>query len=284
MQDIINWIQKSVAGDYLRSFVVAVLIVLATHVVSRLATKIIRKVLSSDGVPLPSSSILINIVRVVAWAIGLSTMLSSCFGVDVNGLVTALGVGGIALSLGFQDTISNFIGGLQVTLMKIVQPGDHIQVGSTDGIVQDVSWRQTVVVDYEHNVHLIPNAVISSTEVIKVDPSFIVTSTVVLNNDGRDIDEMLGQMEVLAKQAVERVAELERDPWILVTQIGEYGIWTKLRFVLKDVTNAREARDAALRAISPYTRNSSDEMLPASDESQIAAEPQPVVEPEDDAE
>lgn len=277
MQSLVDWIRSSSEGDYIRSIVVAVLIILATHIVSRLATKLIRKLLSSDGVPLPSSSILVNIVRVVAWAIGLSTMLSSCFGVDVNGLVTALGVGGIALSLGFQDTISNFIGGLQVTLMKIVQPGDHIQVGSTDGIVKDVSWRQTVVVDYEHNVHLIPNAVISSTEVIKVNPSFIVTSTVVLNNDGRDIDEMLGRMEVLAKQAVERVAELERDPWILVTQIGEYGIWTKLRFVLKDVTNAREARDAALRAISPYTRNSSNEMLPASTESQSEVELQPTV-------
>jgi hypothetical protein len=63
---------------------------------------------------------------------------------------------------------------------------------------------------------------------------------------------------LLAKDAVQTVAELEKDPWILLTQIGEYGTWAKLRFVLKDMTHVREARDAALRAISPYTRINHD--------------------------
>ena len=80
-------------------------------------------------------------------------------------------------------------------------------------------------------------------------------------NDGRDLDEMTHEMELLAKQAVEKVTPLEKDPWILITQIGEYGIWAKMRFVLKEATYAREARDAALRAIAPYTRNNAPDML-----------------------
>ena len=54
---------------------------------------------------------------------------------------------------------------------------------------------------------------------------------------------------------------MEKDPWILLTEIGEYGIWAKMRFVLKEPTHAREARDAALRAISPYTRINASEVL-----------------------
>ena len=50
-------------------------------------------------------------------------------------------------------------------------------------------------------------------------------------------------------------------PWILLTQIGEYGTWAKMRFVLKGVDHVREARDAALRAVSPYTRLSAAEIL-----------------------
>ena len=73
-------------------------------------------------------------------------------------------------------------------------------------------------------------------------------------NDTSNLDETIRTMELLAKQAVEEVTELERDPWILLTQIGEYGTWAKMRFVLKDTTLVREARDAALRAVSPYTR------------------------------
>lgn len=82
----------------------------------------------------------------------------------------------------------------------------------------------------------------------------------VLNNDGRDLAKTFRTMELLAKDAVERLAPLERDPWMLATQIGEYGVWAKLRFVLKDATHAREARDAALLAIAPYTRNDASEL------------------------
>lgn len=254
MGRIIEMVNSGNTMQLIQVAVMAVVIVAVTYVVSSLLTRLIRRIISSDGVPLPSSSILVNIARVAVWALGLSFVLSACLGIDVNGIVAALGVGGIAISLGLQDTMRNLIGGMQVTLMKIVQPGDHIVVGDCDGIVQDVSWRQTVVLDYEKSVHLIPNAQISSAEVIKVEPTYLVSTVVVLNNDGRDLGQTFAKMEALAKEAVEQVAPLERDPWMLATKIGEYGIWAKLRFVLADASLAREARSAALVAIAPYTR------------------------------
>ena len=266
VEESVDQVQSFISSGMLQAIVVAAIILIITAVLAFLATRVLRRFLSSDGVPLPSSSILVNIARIAIWTVGVSVMLSACFAIDVNGLVAAVGVGGIALSLGLQDTIKNFIGGLQVTLMGIVHPGDHIIVGGTEGIVQDVSWRQTTVLDYEKTLHLIPNAVINSTEVQKVAPEFLVSSVVVLNNDGRNIEEMLSEMELLAKRAVEKVAPLEKDPWFLVTQIGEYGIWTKMRFVLADVEHAREARDAALRAIAPYTRNDSSQVLLGGDD------------------
>lgn len=261
MLDLIEYIHGLANGGLLRSVIVAIAIIVITAVLAHVVTKLIKKVLSSDGVPLPSSSILVNIARAAVWIIGISVMLSACFNVDVNALVAALGVGGIALSLGLQDTIKNFIGGLQVTVMKIVQPGDHIIVGSTEGIVQDVTWRQTEVLDYEKVTHLIPNAIINSTEVQKIEPSCIVSTPISFITDTCNIDEVISEMEALAKEAVEDIAELERDPWILLTQIGEYGTWGKIRFVLKDTEHAREARDAVLRAISPYTRVDPSELM-----------------------
>lgn len=261
MDNFINSINDLVQDSLVGSLLAAVIIIAITAVVSYLITRIIRRLTQVDGSPIPESSILVNIARSIVWVVGISIMLSACFKVDVNGLVAALGVSGIALSLGLQDTIKNFFGGLQVTIMGIVKPGDHIVVGGLEGIVQDVSWRQTTVKDYENAVHLIPNAVINATTVTRIKPDYLVVSTVVLNNDGRDIDAMLREMEALAKEAVLAVAPLEKDPWLLVTQIGEYGIWAKMRFVLEDVEFAREARDAALRAIAPYTRNDSSDMM-----------------------
>ena len=261
MNGVVEWVKNYIHGDSLQAWVVAALIILATAIVSAIVTRVIRRLMQVDGLPIPESSIIVNIVRIVIWVLGISIMLSACFNVDVNALLAALGVGGIALSLGLQDTIKNFIGGLQVTLMGIVHPGDHVVVDGVEGIVQDVTWRQTVVKDYDNNVHLIPNAVINATTVQKIDPDLLVITLISFVNDGRDLDEMTREMELLAKQAIEKVTPLEKDPWILITQIGEYGIWAKMRFVLKEATYAREARDAALRAIAPYTRNNAPDML-----------------------
>ena len=264
MNGVVEWVKNFIHGDSLQAWVVAALIILATAIVSAIVTRVIRRLMQVDGLPIPESSIIVNIVRIVIWVLGISIMLSACFNVDVNALLAALGVGGIALSLGLQDTIKNFIGGLQVTLMGIVHPGDHVVVDGVEGIVQDVTWRQTVVKDYDNNVHLIPNAVINATTVQKIDPDLLVITLISFVNDGRDLDEMTHEMELLAKQAIEKVTPLEKDPWILITQIGEYGIWAKMRFVLKEATYAREARDAALRAIAPYTRNNAPDMLSSS--------------------
>ena len=261
MNGVVEWVKNFIHGDSLQAWMVAALIILATAIVSAIVTRVIRRLMQVDGLPIPESSIIVNIVRIVIWVLGISIMLSACFNVDVNALLAALGVGGIALSLGLQDTIKNFIGGLQVTLMGIVHPGDHVVVDGVEGIVQDVTWRQTVVKDYDNNVHLIPNAVINATTVQKIDPDLLVITLISFVNDGRDLDEMTHEMELLAKQAIEKVTPLEKDPWILITQIGEYGIWAKMRFVLKEATYAREARDAALRAIAPYTRNNAPDML-----------------------
>ena len=239
----------------------AAVILIITIVISHTVAKLIRHLLSRDGVPLPSSSILINIARIAIWVVSASLILSWCFNIDVNALLAALGVGGGLVSLGLQDTVKNIVGGLQVTVMKIIQPGDHVVMGSCEGIVQDVSLRHTSVKDFEGNLHLIPNSLFNANEVQKVEPEHLVATMISFTNDTRDIDATIREMEVLAKEAIEQVAELEKDPWILLTQIGEYGTWAKLRFVVKDIEHAREARDAALRAVSPYTRISSSEML-----------------------
>jgi small-conductance mechanosensitive channel len=254
MDDLDQTIGSLMDTSAIMAVLLPVLIVVATVVCGRVVADLVHRLLSKDGVPLPASSIVETIARIVVYVIGGTIVLSSCFGIDVGGLVAAIGVGGIALSLGLQDTISNFFGGLQVTLMGIVKPGDHVKIGATEGIVQDVTWRQTVVKDFENNVHTIPNSQINSGEVEQIVPANLVATMLSFTNDTRNLDETIAEMEAAAKAAVLQVAELERDPWILLTQIGEYGTWAKMRFVLKDMDHVREARNAALRAVSPYTR------------------------------
>ena len=155
----------------LQTLLVAAAILIITAIVSHMVAKGLRQLLMHDEVALPSSSIFVNIARATLWVLGLCVALSTCFGIDVSAAVAALGVGGIALSLGFKDTASNLIGGLQVSLMGLVVPGDNIRVGTSSGVVEDVSWRQTVVRTVDGQQIIIPNSIINTAALEK--PHFV---------------------------------------------------------------------------------------------------------------
>ena len=253
IQTLVDQIRGFIHGNEMQAIIMACIILVATIAVARLCTFIIRKLLRSDGSPLPSSSILVNVVRVCVWFIGISIILAACFNVNVTGVITALGVGGIAVSLGLQGTIQNFFGGMQITLMKIIKPGDHVIVGSTEGIVKDVSWRQTIVRDFEGCIHLIPNSVINSEEVERVSPAGLLITPFTFAYNGQDVAPQIHAMEKAAKGALHPKVELYHEPQIVVTALGSGTVTANLRFVVKDTKYVREARDAALAAIAPLT-------------------------------
>ena len=114
--DLYGIIQSVVHVEWLSTALTVAIALAFTALVARAVTKVLRRVLSHDNSPLPSSSIFVNIARIAVWAVGVSVVLSSCFGIDVSAAITALGIGGIAISLGFQDTLSNLIGGVQVSI------------------------------------------------------------------------------------------------------------------------------------------------------------------------
>lgn len=251
MNNVTEFFARVWQSDFVSMIVTALIVVAATAIVSHVVTKFVHRVSDIDGVSVPSGSIIINIARVLVWGLGLCLALS-ILGFDVTALIAALGIGGIALSLGLQDTIANVLGGLQATLLKIVQPGDYITVGGISGIVQDVNWRQTEVKDIDNNIHIIPNSIINSSTVSKGRPSGMVVVPFSTMGACGDLEALAQSMERSAKAAVERVAPLAKDPWVLFYETGDYGIHGNMRFVLQDAENLRDARDAAVRAIAPF--------------------------------
>lgn len=101
MEDLEHGIISAVGNAWLGALITAAVIIAITAVVGHLLTKFLRRVLNYSD-ELPSSSIFINIGRAIVWVVGGSVVLSTCFGVDVSAAIAALGIGGIAISLGFR--------------------------------------------------------------------------------------------------------------------------------------------------------------------------------------
>ncbi len=286
MPSLIDQMVSFLEQPFFRSVFWAVVFGAATILSERVATRAIKHLLHSDSNPLPTASIIVNIVRATIYIVGGSIILDACFNVDASALITALGVGGIAVSLGFQDTLSNLIGGLQVTFMGIVKPGDNIEVGTEMGVVQDVSWRHTTIRDSLGQTVIIPNSVISKTALVHLLPASRVSVPFALprlvelaafgaggkegaSPDARaaaellqpgdgaasqtradDIDALADALIARAREAAGAVSPIVDGPKVFFSEIGELGIKGKVIFQIEDASLTASAADAVVRAIA----------------------------------
>jgi len=142
-----------------RAWVVALVLSL-TVFASRMATAFIRSYTRTSDEGGSSATIFVNIARVSIWALGLTTALGA-LGVQIGPLVATLGVGGIAISLGLQDTLANLFNGLQITLSHQIEAGQFVRLQTgEEGEVLDVNWRDTRLRTPSGDVVIVPNSVI----------------------------------------------------------------------------------------------------------------------------
>ena len=223
------------------------------EIAAKVASKTLRHLLNRDDNPLPASSIFINIARAVIWMIGGSFILDNCFGINANALVAALGVGGIAISLGFQDTLSNLIGGMQVTFMGIIKPGDNIEVGGVSGVVQDITWRHTTIEDACGQTIIVPNSNISKNTLVHLMPFGRVVVPVAVKDTSKwdSLDALADELACATKVAVSPISGFDKEPYVLFSEIGDFGIKGKIIFIVSDDSTTFTAADACIRAIAP---------------------------------
>ena len=231
---------------WVHNIIWAVILAIGTAVAAKVVSKTLNHLLNRDDNPLPASSIFINIARAVIWMIGGSFILDNCFGINANALVAALGVGGIAISLGFQDTLSNLIGGMQVTFMGIIKPGDNI-------VVQDITWRHTTIEDACGQTIIVPNSNISKNTLVHLMPFGRVAVPVAVKDTSKwaSLDVLADELTSATKTAVSPISGFDKEPYVLFSEIGDFGIKGKIIFIVSDDSTTFTAADACIRAIAP---------------------------------
>ncbi|GAB2808279.1 mechanosensitive ion channel family protein [Actinoallomurus bryophytorum] len=137
---------------------VAVLILTVSIAVARFAAGAVSSIVLARAGVAQSATIFVNIVRVVVVGIGLLVLLQS-LGVSITPLLTALGVGGLAVALALQDTLANLFAGVHILASRKVQPGDYVRLDSDqEGYIVDINWRNTTIRQLAGNLVIVPNA------------------------------------------------------------------------------------------------------------------------------
>lgn len=106
---------------------------------------------------MPLTHLTQNLVRILIIIIG-GLMILNALGISITPLLTTLGIGGLAVALALQDTLSNFFSGFYTTVAKNIRIGDFIKLESgEEGYVLDIGWRVTRIKLLGNNIVLIPN-------------------------------------------------------------------------------------------------------------------------------
>lgn len=94
---------------------------------------------------------------------------SQNLGMNVTGLLASLSIGGLAVGLAAQDTLSNLFGAVAIFADKPFRVGDRIQLDTTiDGTVEVIGLRSTRVRNLDGFLVTIPNKTMANANIINV--------------------------------------------------------------------------------------------------------------------
>ncbi len=102
-----------------------------------------------------------RLTPLVIYSIALLLALA-VFDVAITPLLATLGIGGIAIALAAQPTLSNYFAGTYVISEGEIHVGDFIEIeGGPSGYVEAISWRSTKVRSFFNNLIIIPNSMMA---------------------------------------------------------------------------------------------------------------------------
>jgi small-conductance mechanosensitive channel len=114
--------------------------------------------LRQSHVAMPATGLSLTFVKVVIWITGGLVLLGG-LGISITPVLTALGVGGLAVALALQETLSNFFAGIHLLIEQPIRVGDFIKLESgQEGYVADIGWRTTRIRMLPNNMVSLPNS------------------------------------------------------------------------------------------------------------------------------
>ncbi len=175
--------------------------------------------------PISVTSLLNAVAKAIVYAIGILMMLNH-LGVSITPIITALGVGGLAMALALQDTLSNLFAGIHILAEHTIRVGDFIRLESgQEGVVVDIGWRTTRIRVLQNNMVILPNSKLSQSVVTNYnmpEQRVILQLPVSVSHDA-DPDAVERLLIDEMKKAAPEVAGLLVEPGPVVRFVPGFG-------------------------------------------------------------
>ena len=198
----------------------AVIVFTLTRVVARTLSGIIDFYTVRDQ-NMPKTSLLNNVINFVIYAMGVLIVLQY-YGISVAPILTALGVGGMAVALALQDTLANVFSGMHLILSKQLRLNDYVRLSTgEEGKVTDITWRFTTLQSVSNNVVVVPNQNIAKAIITNYSmPKQDITVSIAI---GVSYDSDLEKVETVCIRVGKAVLS-KIDPAVKVAPVVRYNL------------------------------------------------------------
>lgn len=236
----------------------AVIIFTLTRVIARTLSGIIDFYTMKSEQNMPKTSLLNNLINIMVYSMGILIILQYC-GISVTPILTALGVGGMAVALGLQDTLANIFAGLHLILSKQLRLNDYIRLSSgEEGRVSDITWRFTTLQSAGNNVVVVPNqniskAIITNYSMPKQDITVSVAIGVSYDSDLEHVEKVCIKT---ATEVLKRIdPAVEAAPVVRFNQFADSSINFNVILHVSEFTNQYIVKHEFIKAITKAFRN-----------------------------
>jgi small-conductance mechanosensitive channel len=210
---------------YLTKILYVIMILSVTFPLANLSGRLFHNYIRASNLPLPTTGLAYGVVKGTIIVIGFLIVLS-VLGISITPLVTALGVGGLAVALALQDTLANLFAGIHILIEKSVRIGDFVKLETgQEGYVEDITWRTTRVRMLPNNIVVIPNSklaqsVLTNYYLPEKRMSLLIPVSVSYASDPDRVERLLVEE---AKQGATEIPGLLSEPEPFVRFIPGFG-------------------------------------------------------------
>lgn len=226
---IVNTINIIEPLTRLFSYILFTVIILSiTRVAARTINGFISLHIESSQQKLPKTTLLNTILNVVIYAMGVLVVLQY-YGISIAPILTAMGVGGMAVALALQETLANIFSGLHLILSKQLRLDDYIKLSTgEEGRVTDITWRFTTIVPTGGgNMIVIPNQKIASSNITNYSmprKDIVISIPVGVAYDS-DLDKVERVTLDVAKEVMAQIdKDVKMEPAVRFHTFGESSI------------------------------------------------------------
>ncbi len=151
--------------------------------------------------------------------------IASGFGLDAASILALLGLAGVAIGLAIQGSLSNFVGGVLILLLKPFKVGDYIKedTNNNEGTVSSIELFYTKLTTPDNRVIVLPNGTLANSSLTNVTAC-----------ERRRLDIRVGisyDADIrLAKEVLQKVLEDEKavlkeeEYFVYVDELGESSV------------------------------------------------------------